>query len=509
MRGALLSTVAALSAAVILATAAPAAAAPAEGTVRGAGGPGAIADRYIVVLKPGAATSPTESLASRLGGTVRRAYSAALHGFSARLTERQARRLAASPAVAYVQQDRRVAMADTQVGPPSWGLDRIDQLNRPLSGTYEYPSTADSVTVYVIDTGVRLTHTDFGGRARSGYDFVDGDDDASDCAGHGTHVAGTVGGATYGVAKGVQLVSVRVLDCAGYGSYSDVIAGVEWVTRNATRPAVANMSLGGPADDAVDQAVRMSVATGVTYALAAGNAATDACGVSPARTAEAITVGATDSTDNRASFSNYGSCVDLYAPGVAITSAGVSGDSASAVMSGTSMATPHVAGAAALVLAEHPGYSSAQVRDALGTPNRLLYVGPPTAEAPVFVAAPAPAVAPPCNVRGNGTDVAVRDRGSATSAVTVSGCAGRASRGTRVEVHVLHPRRGDLAVELVSPTGSVKRLKSANRRDAAANLHAVYVVNMSAKNRNGTWRLRVRDSYRGNTGYLDSWTLTV
>jgi subtilisin family serine protease len=217
------------------------------------------------------------------------------------------------------------------------------------------------VHAYVIDTGVRTTHTDFGGRASSGYDFVDNDSDASDCNGHGTHVAGTIGGTSYGVAKGVSLVAVRVLDCGGSGTYAGVIAGVDWVTANAVRPAVANMSLGGGKSTALNDAVRSSINAGVVYALAAGNSNADACNSSPSSTVEALTVGATDNTDTRASWSNWGSCVDLFAPGVNITSAWGTGDNATNTISATSMATPHVAGAAARYLATNPCASAADV----------------------------------------------------------------------------------------------------------------------------------------------------
>jgi subtilisin family serine protease len=253
-------------------------------------------------------------LARQYGGAVRQSYKNAVKGFSAKLTERAAKRLAANPAVDYVEQDRQVAATGTQANPPSWGLDRIDQASLPLNGSYTYPNAASNVTAYVIDTGVRISHADFGGRAVNGYDFIDNDPVANDCNGHGTHVAGTVGGTSYGVAKGVKLVAVRVLDCQGSGSYSQIIAGVDWVTRNAVKPAVANMSLGGSAGSTLDNAVKASIAAGVTYAVAAGNSNADACNTSPARLPEAITVGATDSADARASFSNYGACLDLFAP---------------------------------------------------------------------------------------------------------------------------------------------------------------------------------------------------
>jgi subtilisin family serine protease len=270
----------------------------------------------------------------------------------------------------------------------TWGLDRIDQRSLPLSATYA-PTSAAGVTVYVLDTGIRTTHSEFGGRARDGYDFVDQDKIANDCSGHGTHVASTIGGATYGVAKDVTLVGVRVLDCKGSGSYQGIIAGIDWVARQTARPAVANLSLGGTTSKALDDAVDRAVAAGVTVVVAAGNDNKDACKQSPARTPSAITVGATDRNDTRWSSSNFGSCVDIFAPGVRIEGASYASATAVKTMSGTSMASPHVAGAAARVLAAHPGYTPAQVRDALlgqagtgsignpgkGSPNKILYTG--------------------------------------------------------------------------------------------------------------------------------------
>jgi len=529
MRGLTVLAVAAMAIGVL---GAPAAAAPPEGTIRGAGEAGALRERYIVVLKPDAvrASSVAKGIASRYGGAVGATFDETLNGFTVRMTEARAKRLAAHPSVAYVQQDKRVSLAATQANPASWGLDRIDQVNRPLDSSYSYHTLAANVHAYVLDTGIRMAHSDFTGRVSSGIDTISHDNDAADCHGHGTHVAGTIGGTAYGVAKGVQLVGVRVLDCTGSGSYSAIIEGIEWVTQHAVKPAVANMSLAGPASAAVDQAVQASIASGVTYTLAAGNETSDACAISPARTPQAITVGASDGNDQRAVFSNWGTCLDIFAPGVAIVSASNSGGTTAAqTMSGTSMAAPHVAGAAALYLAGHPTDTPAQVRDALvngavqaaalgagaasTTTSRLLYTGALTTDPPVLVThpvtTPPPPPPPPCNVKTNGADIGIPDRRTATSTVSVAGCPGRASRSTRIEVHIVHAKRGDLAIELIAPNGSIKRLKSANKRDRGANVHAVYWANMSARNRNGVWKLRVRDSYKGNTGYIDSWTLTV
>jgi subtilisin family serine protease len=370
----------------LFAFAAAASAAPAEGTVRGADLPGAIEDHYIVVMKDGS-TADSAALAGKVGGKVTKRFDSAVKGFAGEMDAKAAKRLAADPGVAFVEQDRIAHIDAVQTG-ATWGIDRIDQVNLPLDGKYT-AGTASTVHAYIIDTGVRMTHSEYAGRATSGYDFVDNDKDASDCQGHGTHVAGTVGGKTYGVAKNVQMVAVRVLDCNGSGSYSQIIAGVDWVTKNAIKPAVANMSLGGTQSDTLDKAVKRSMDAGVTYAVAAGNDSRDACLQSPAHLDATITVGSTDNKDAQSSFSNYGKCVDLYAPGSAITSASNSSDTATKTMSGTSMATPHVTGAAALYLAQNPKATSLQVRDALvnnatagritrlgkASPNKLLNTG--------------------------------------------------------------------------------------------------------------------------------------
>ena len=364
-----------------------------------------IPGQFIVVLHDVTAreaTAPVEtaavtasSLAAGVNGEILYVYDAALSGFAVRVPPDQeiaaAAALESDPRVAYVEPDRvaRIVATDaTQTG-ATWGLDRIDQANLPLNSTYTYPNTGGGVHAYIIDTGVLITHTQFTGRIGTGFSAVGSSTSYVDCNGHGTHVAGTVGGTTYGVAKQVTIHPVRVLDCNGSGSNSGVIAGVNWVTANRQLPAVANMSLGGGASSALDTAVANSIAAGITYAIAAGNDSQNACNYSPARTAAALTVGATTNTDARASYSNYGACLDIFAPGSSITSAWYTGSSATAVLSGTSMATPHVAGAAALYLAANPSASPAQVAQALtggatggkvtspgtGSPNLLLYVG--------------------------------------------------------------------------------------------------------------------------------------
>ncbi|MEY4615566.1 MAG: hypothetical protein RJB66_526 [Pseudomonadota bacterium] len=314
-----------------------------------------------------------------------------IRGFVAKMSEKDAQRLATQSDVAIVEQDSIVYANTTQNGAP-WGLDRIDQKSRPLDGQFSFQTTGAGTTAYVIDTGIRSTHLEFSGRVKSGYSAIDDGYGTEDCNGHGTHVAGILGGTTYGVAKDVTLVPVRVLDCNGSGSVSGVISGIEWVTSKQKQfggAAVANLSLGGSASYALDTAVQNSVAAGVTLVVAAGNDGADACLFSPSRVTSAITVGATNSSDAREAYSNYGSCIDIFAPGEAITSAFNTSNTSTAIYSGTSMAVPHVAGAAALYLGLNPGATPSQVVNALtanattnivslaGTesPNRLLFSG--------------------------------------------------------------------------------------------------------------------------------------
>ncbi|HYV10533.1 MAG TPA: S8 family peptidase [Pyrinomonadaceae bacterium] len=325
-----------------------------------------------------------DELSNTHKGKLKHIYQNAINGFAVEMSPEDAERLSLDFRVAYVEEDGLMTADATQSNPP-WGLDRIDQRNRPTNGTYVFNHTGAGVFAYVIDTGIRTTHTQFGGRAANVFDAFGGS--GADCNGHGTHVSGTIGGSTYGVAKSVNLRGVRVLDCNGSGSTSGVIAGVDFVRTNHSNPAVANMSLGGGASSSLDTAVNNLSNSGVAIAVAAGNSNANACNSSPARAANAITVGSTTSTDARSSFSNFGTCLDLFAPGSSILSSWFSSDTATATLSGTSMASPHVAGVAALYKQVNPSASSTTVRNAIvngattnvvtnagtGSPNRLLY----------------------------------------------------------------------------------------------------------------------------------------
>ncbi|WP_128437329.1 S8 family peptidase [Streptomyces cyaneus] len=494
-----------------LVSALPAAAAP-EGRIQYAGAADAVADSYLVNLKADHARSGSKAgraLVEKYGADIERTYKKALNGYAIEASEAEAKALAADPAVASVVQNRTFSIDATQTNPPSWGLDRIDQKNLPLNSSYTYPDSAgQGVTAYVIDTGVRITHSDFGGRASYGYDAIDNDNTAQDGHGHGTHVAGTVAGTSYGVAKKAKIVGVRVLDNSGSGTTAQVVAGIDWVAQNAVKPAVANMSLGGGADSALDTAVRNAIASGVTFAVAAGNESTNASTRSPARVTEAITVGATTSGDARASYSNYGSVLDLFAPGSSITSSWNSSDSATNTISGTSMATPHVAGAAALYLAANPSSTPSQVASALtsaattgvvtspgtGSPNRLLYVGGGT-------------TTPPGPRFENTGDYAIADNSTVESPVTVSGVSGNAPSALAVEVHIVHTYIGDLQVQLIAPDGTAYTLKSYGTGGSSDNINTTYSVNASSEAANGTWKLRVSDNANLDTGRIDAWAL--
>ena len=370
-------------------------------------GPERIPGQYIVAFKEDVRDVPglARRLAAAHGGATRFIYQHALKGFAAQIPDALVAALARHPSVAFVEQDQVIHIVTTQTPTPSWGLDRIDERAQTSGSDYMYNSTGTGVRAYIIDTGIRSDHSDFGGRASTGFDAIGDGQNGNDCNGHGTHVAGTVGGAAHGVAKEVQLIAVRVLNCSGSGTTSGVIAGVDWVTNqknaNPATPSVANMSLGGGASTALDNAVQSSINAGVTYAVAAGNSNRNACNYSPARVGAAVTVGATTSSDSRASYSNYGTCLDLFAPGSSITSAWHTSNTATNTISGTSMAAPHVAGVAALYLQGDATAAPGVVRDAIvnsatsnavtspgtGSPNKLLYS--------LLTADPAPSPPPP------------------------------------------------------------------------------------------------------------------
>ena len=480
---------------------------------------------YIVVLRPDTARSAAAAPSARPlvaavaqemsrahDGAVTSVYQYALKGFAARLSAGQAEALTNDPRVAYVEPDQVFTTQATQT-PATWGLDRVDQRDLPLNNTYTYNQTGQGVQAYIIDTGIRATHQEFAGRIGNGFTSVNDGNGTNDCNGHGTHVAGTVGGTTYGLAKQVTLHAVRVLSCSGSGSNAGVIAGVDWVTQEhgSGTPAVANMSLGGGISTALDQAVANSIADGVSYAIAAGNSNANACNSSPARVPSANTVGATTNTDARSSFSNFGTCVDIFAPGSSITSSWNTSDSATNTISGTSMATPHVAGALALYLQTNPGASAATATAALinnstpnkvtnpgtGSPNRLLFSvfgggGGDTTPPTTSITSPA-----------NGATVS----GTVTVAANASDNVGV----SRVELYVDGVLNGSdtsapyqIAWNTATATNGGHGLQT-RAVDAAGNVGSSTVVNVTVSNATGGGELIVNGGFEGSAA---PWTLS-
>ena len=472
---------------------------------------------YIVVLKPDTARSAAAAPSARPlvaavaqemsrahDGAVTSVYQYALKGFAARLSADQAESLTNDPRVAYVEPDQVFHTLATQT-PATWGLDRVDQRDLPLNNTYTYNQTGQGVQAYIIDTGIRASHQEFAGRIGNGFTSVNDGNGTNDCNGHGTHVAGTVGGTTYGLAKQVTLHAVRVLSCSGSGSNAGVIAGVDWVTQNHGTTAVANMSLGGGVSTALDTAVANSISSGVSYAIAAGNSNANACNSSPARVPSANTVGATTNTDARSSFSNFGTCVDIFAPGSSITSSWNTSDSATNTISGTSMATPHVAGALALYLQTNPGASAATATAALinnstpnkvtnpgtGSPNRLLYS--------VFGGGGGGDTTPPT------TSITSPANGATVSGTTtVSANASDSVGVTRVELYV---DGGLVGSDTTSPYQIAWNTTTATNGghglqtrafDAAGNVGSSAVVNVTVSNATGGGELIVNGGFEGS-----------
>ena len=455
-------------------------------------------------------------LVAEHGGVIEHQYGRSLDGFAAELSRDQVRAIAADPRVDRVEPTYRVHIQDVDDDPDNWGDDRIDQRDLPLSDAFEYPDGAgQGAHIYLLDTGITAAHTEFAGRVGAGTDVIGNDASPDDCNGHGTHVAGTAAGTRYGVAKLATIHAVRIFDCAGEGTTDDIIAGLDWVLANAVRPAVVNMSLACDEpciDSAVDAAVSSLLTSGIPVVQAAGNLGADACPILNSQAPGVITVGASTITDRMAYFSNYGSCVDIFAPGTDILSAAYSSTGGVESFSGTSMATPHVTGAAALYLAQHPAASSAEVRSALlanatvgrltgldaSSPNRLLYMG--------FLLPPDP-VTPPsgCAPRTAGRDVRIRDRRTTTSPLALT-CAGSASARSRVTVRLAHTAIGDLKVTLLAPDGS-SYLVRPRSGGATNNLNRTFVLDLSREKLTGTWRLLVTDTRRLNHGKLKSWTL--
>ncbi|MCE6237898.1 S8 family peptidase [Acinetobacter pittii] len=356
---------------------------------------GIIKNQYIVILNKdvGSSNEFAQGIAKQHGGKVLQTYDAVLKGFAIYLPDVAGtafvEAMKKNPKVVSIENDTIMKVDATTQSNPDWGLDRIDQRNLPLDSAYSYLQTGSGTTAYIVDTGILTTHQQFSGLVLSGYTAISDGNGTSDCHGHGTHVAGTVGGSTYGVAKNVSLVPIRILGCDGSGASSNVIAGLDWILKNGKKPAVVNMSLGGEANTSLDSAVENLFNNGYVMVVAAGNSNTDACSSSPARVSKAITVAATDNTDTRASYSNYGSCVDIFAPGSQINSSWIGSNTATKVLNGTSMATPHVVGVVAEMLQSTPTAtpqtistnllnqaSSNVVKNPSGSPNRLLYKSP-------------------------------------------------------------------------------------------------------------------------------------
>ena len=435
------------------------------------------AKRYIVVLKDGPQAGPAmaSAVAQAQSITPEHVYQVVLPGFVATLDAAKLAALRSDPRVSYVEEDQVVSIATTQTPTINWGLDRIDQRNLPLNNSYTYNRTGAGVHFYGIDTGILGTHVDLAGRMGNGFTSIIDGNGTNDCNGHGTHTATTAGGTTYGVAKAMTIHPVRVLSCAGSGTTAQVIAGIDWVTQNRILPAVANMSIGGPVSVAENQAVAASVASGVVYAVSAGNSTTLACNQSPASEPSALTTAASNKQDKKAGFSNFGTCVDLFAPGVNITAGYIGSNTASAALSGTSMASPHVAGVAGLYLEANPTHTPAQVSSAIltnatlnkigtpgaGTPNRLLYMA--------FITGGGPGNQPPvasftyscvaathsCTLNGSGStdDVGV---------VSYSWKRGNGQAlGTGVTLNVAFPRAGTFPVSLtVTDAGSLSHTQT-------------------------------------------------
>ncbi|HHB1693865.1 TPA: S8 family peptidase [Acinetobacter baumannii] len=356
---------------------------------------GIIKNQYIVILNKDAGPSKdfAQNIAKQHAGKVLQSYDTVLKGFAIYLPDTAGaafiEAMKKNPHVLSVESDTIVNIDATTQSNPDWGLDRIDQKALPLNSTYSYLQTGSGTTAYIVDTGILSSHQEFSGRVLSGYTAISDGNGTTDCNGHGTHVAGTVGGTTYGVAKSVNLVPIRILGCDGSGASSNVIAGLDWILKNGKKPAVVNMSLGGATSSSLDSAVENLYNNGYVMVVAAGNSNTDACTSSPARVSKAITVAATDNTDTRASYSNYGSCVDIFAPGSQINSSWIGSNTATKILNGTSMATPHVAGVVAEMLQSTPTASpqtistnllnqasSNVVKNPSGSPNRLLYKSP-------------------------------------------------------------------------------------------------------------------------------------